>query len=474
MPKRYVKQTVEAIKKDFIEFLETEEMMDDYVSAFVVGSLIGEDYEVGRENDLDLRVIFKEMDRVKAIKIRDFMSRCITRYSTRDLRIDGSSVIGIARPGVGENYSLLIHLIYFDMEEFQKLPVIHTNTYIKYHQHLKGTPIWKLKSVRLTVDNVLYDNEGLMDCLHMLETGKMKYLQWETLDDGKYSTVMHERSIQPHEMTGCIKYALFKPIINALNLYHVHTNDVTKTTRELLSDRRFHGVPYKETVLKYLELKDRRLSEDEKEELKNNVIHFLKSFVKYLQKNELKRGLKKVKVIYEIEDRGRIRKILEETRHIFVKKQKEALIYMNNDSSEEVIRIMVTPDSHYVSYRKGFYGAVQEIINTEILEPETVFNLFRKLGFKPEAILFRKKLHYTNLMQDITVTINTTHETELVEVEKVVEDGKEDKQFLEGYAQETLGLTYPLSKEGFEKKVQELKEAVADLDWNEVFRYINE
>lgn len=479
MKKNDGQRVIESIKKDFVHFIKSNSLLQDYISVFVVGSFVGTVYKIRKENDLDLRVILKKVTFEKAQLLDVFLQKCNKKYSSTDISISSSTVIGIAKPKIIKKTNILIHLIYFDMAEFQHLPAIHSNTYIKFHQHLAGTEIWKLKSVNLTIKNILEDPEGLFACKEMLKSNKLKYFEWTRFPDGQYQTVLKERFIEQNELIDCIKYAIFKPLINLLNLYKIETNDVEKTIQIIFHNKRYTLVKNRNVLLEYSRLQTTRTQLIKMQQFKNDVIEFLDSLTEFIKKFEVNSAMFEIEVVYKIKDVNKIRQTLLNTNHLLIKKEREVTLFLLNKQSDKVIRLKISPGNTLLSLKGGSFGEAREEVECNVDDYRASFTIFQLIGFEVDTYFFRTREHFTNKEQNITITLDETKGSiPLVEVEKITDEKKNVdaiRQQLKEFSGKVLNLKEEVSKEEFKAMLKKYNESQKNkpIDFNEIAQFIN-
>ncbi|RLE41579.1 hypothetical protein DRJ48_05285 [Candidatus Woesearchaeota archaeon] len=473
-----LRQTIESIKKDFVKFIESNPLLSDFVSIFVVGSFIGKDYKIDKVNDLDLRVIFKKVTYEKAELLKIFLEECKRNYSSKIVDICYSTVVGIAKPPYNPNkVTILIHLIYFDMREFQRLPKIHTNTYIKFHELLKGKELRELKSIELTIDNVINDFEGLKHCIEMLKTNKLKYFEWERVDSN-FTLLQKERDIKEEELLECIKYALFKPIINFLNLKRTETNDIEKTYNLILSSKRFYDFPYKDVLIEFKRVALENAPFERVKQLRDKSIKFLIELEKYIRNFELREIMYEVEVVGIVPDLNAVKKNLLNTKHIFIKREKQVAIFLVKEGFKGVVRLTVSPESVILSYKGGGFGEIREEIESEVKDYKAIYRLFIKLGFKVDTHFFRTREYFTNSAQNLTIVLDETiGSPKLVEIERVIEDDKQKEKVLKElkeYALKFLKIKELVSREEFNEMLAQYKSKTKsqEVDFERIDHYL--
>ncbi|MBC8500948.1 MAG: hypothetical protein H8D38_04245 [DPANN group archaeon] len=473
-----VRRTIESIKKDFLDFIKRNKLLDDYLSVFIVGSLIGNDYKIEKINDLDLRVIFSKVTYEKAELLHLFLKECEEKYNSEYVDVYSSTVIGIAKPKKTDRISVLIHLIYFDLEEFQKLPVIHTNTYIKFNQLLEGKELRELKSINISLENVINDFEGLNHCIEMLKTNKLKYFMWELLNS-KFIVKLKERFIEEDELIHCVKYALFKPIINLLNIRRVETNDVEKTIDIIFRNKKFYALPHKEVLIEFKELSNKDASLKQIKELKDKVVVFLELFKNFINQFDIIDVMYEVEVAAKVPKLDVIKKNLLNSKHIFIKKEKQVTIFLIKDNGDFVIRLRISPGSSTLSFKGGIFDEAREEIESEIKDYEAVYNMFLRLGFKLDTFFFRTREYFTNKDQNITITLDDTiGSPDIVEIEKVIEKKNQKEKVekeLKKYFSKFLQIEAFITKDEFYEMLNEYKKKnkKKTVDFDEIRAFIN-
>lgn len=449
---------ISRIKRDFVDFIQSHGAFSDYRTIFVVGSCADDHYVPRHENDLDLRVIVQKMTAEKEELLHAFARRCIVSYGSGTVHIEQSMTVGIVKPSPRAEQTLLLHIVALDDRSFSELPMIHTNTYIRFHEHLAGEPLAGLKRIDLHPANIVHDPEGIRHCMRMILRRELDILVW-SFDDGP---VLVPRTV-PLDDDGLwilLRYSFFKPLINMLNYRNTISNDPLEALEALERQRLLDAPLIAESRL----LAD-SLAADAPPDVRpiaESVLRFLRSLEIFINRGGLSHFMFEVEVVAKTDDVEGVRNRLRAAGALLQRKEREAAIFLVRKDISGAVRLMVTPKGAFLRLKGGEFSEAREEIETAVADAEATYLLFLKLGFSVDTWFLRARESYL-VEDDITVTIDETQgSTPLVEVERVVETQKGAsgiREELKRFSVERLALKRFLSTTEFKKMLSAFKKA---------------
>lgn len=158
-------------------------------SVFVVGSMSSNDYVMQINNDFDIRIIVSQITEEVLSLTNEALDSCVNQLHKKypQILFCSSYIVGPARHICknGET-SVLIHCLVMTEEELKNLPVMHRISYRKKYTLLYGVDVLKNTiSLKLSLDGIINDNEGIKYCISHLSMHTIAYLSWAKTNSGE-------------------------------------------------------------------------------------------------------------------------------------------------------------------------------------------------------------------------------------------------------------------------------------------------
>lgn len=220
-----LKKITKQIDKEFIKYLLPETDME---TIFVVGSMAHDDYVDREDNDYDIRVIFKEVNREQIIDFERFLKQLSEKLTTANIKVDYSTLVGPVNHKVSSNKkNVLIHAMIHTEEQMDNfLPITHKYQYGKRYRIVYGkNSLLKFQNIRYTKDELINAHEGLLYCIDMLKKEEYRYLTWDT-DNSKCEFNYHIVHIPKEVVLENCYYSVNKFIDNLMNYCYFEKLDI--------------------------------------------------------------------------------------------------------------------------------------------------------------------------------------------------------------------------------------------------------
>ena len=175
-----LKKITKQIDKEFIKYFLPETDME---TIFVVGSMAHDDYIDREDNDYDIRVIFKEINREQIIDFERFLKQLSEKLTTVNIKVDYSTLVGPVNHKISHfKKNILIHAMIHTEEQMDNfLPITHKYQYGNRYRIVYGkNNLLKFQNIRYTKDELINAHEGLLYCIDMLKKEEYRYLTWDT------------------------------------------------------------------------------------------------------------------------------------------------------------------------------------------------------------------------------------------------------------------------------------------------------
>lgn len=220
-----LKKITKQIDKEFIKYFINDTDME---TIFVVGSMAHDDYVDRMDNDYDIRVIAKDVNRDKIINFEKFLENLSKKLTTDNISVGYSTLVGPVNHKVSSNTkNILIHAMIHRSDQMDNfLPVTHKYQYGKRYRIVYGKDnLKRFKDVRYNLDELVNTHEGLKYCIDMLKRREYRYLTWDT-DDDKCEFNYHADSMPEDTVLENCFYSVNKFINNLMNYCRFENYDI--------------------------------------------------------------------------------------------------------------------------------------------------------------------------------------------------------------------------------------------------------
>ena len=158
-------------------------------SVFLVGSMSADDYVMQINNDYDIRIIVSKITKEVLSSTNEALDSCVSQLQEQypQLLFCSSCIVGPVRH-ISKNgeTSVLIHCLVMTEEDLKNLPVMHRISYGKKYKLLYGIDVLKSTiSLKLSLDGIINDNEGIKYCISHLSMRTIAYLSWAITNSGE-------------------------------------------------------------------------------------------------------------------------------------------------------------------------------------------------------------------------------------------------------------------------------------------------
>lgn len=156
------------------------------ISAFVIGSMASNTYVEKSNNDYDIRIVVNKVTRKFLLEFEQFLKQlCML---SNDIEIEYDSSIGPVFHKSQKERRLLLHALVLTCDIIDTLPKSHRLTYSLNYRNIFGVDILeKYKSISLSIEDIVYCREGLIDCRNMLKNGLILPSVIPNMKDGEVS-----------------------------------------------------------------------------------------------------------------------------------------------------------------------------------------------------------------------------------------------------------------------------------------------
>ena len=178
-----LKKITKQIDKEFIKYFLSDADME---TIFVVGSMAHDDYIDREDNDYDIRVIARDVNRDKIINFEHFLEELSHKLTTPTIEVGYSCLVGPVNHKVSSNKkNILIHAMIHRIDQMDDfLPVTHKYQYGSRYRIVYGKDsLKKFQNIRYNIDELVNAHEGLYYCIDMLKKKEYRYLTWDINDN---------------------------------------------------------------------------------------------------------------------------------------------------------------------------------------------------------------------------------------------------------------------------------------------------
>jgi len=220
-----LKKITKQIDKEFIKYFMNDADME---TIFVVGSMAHDDYIDRMDNDYDIRVIARDVNRDKIINFEKFLDNLSKKLTTNNISVGYSTLVGPVNHKVSsDSKNILIHAMIHrsdQMDDF--LPVTHKYQYGTRYRIVYGKDSLKrFKDVRYNIDELVNAHEGLKYCIDMLKRREYRYLTWDT-DENICEFNYHANPMPEDTVIENCFYSVNKFINNLMNYCRFENYDI--------------------------------------------------------------------------------------------------------------------------------------------------------------------------------------------------------------------------------------------------------
>ena len=211
-----LKKITKQIDREFINYFISDADME---TIFVVGSMAHNDYLDRMDNDYDIRVITKEVNREKIINFEKFLENLSERLTTENIKVGYSCLVGPVNHKVSSNKkNVLIHAMIHKVDQMDNfLPITHKYQYGNRYRIVYGKDTLKrFENIRYTLNDLITTHEGLNYCIDMLKKREYRYLTWDT-DDNKCEFNYHAMDMPEDTVLENCFYSVNKFVNNLMN-----------------------------------------------------------------------------------------------------------------------------------------------------------------------------------------------------------------------------------------------------------------
>lgn len=221
--------------KGKIEKIIVERMsrLKDVKSIFVIGSMANADYCEKKVNDYDIRVLVSKIDEELFQEWTDTMKQCIEfAKNYPEINVSFSDLIGPVKYVYNDKTTFLIHGIILTNDALDNLGVIHKKSYYNTHYNLYGDdPLVKYNKLRVELNNVLFDTEGIDYCIDHLNDRKISYMKWIKKSES-YFLISVDEDFDIMSSYEFVRYSVIKAEMNIIECM----NDSHEDCRNILDD----------------------------------------------------------------------------------------------------------------------------------------------------------------------------------------------------------------------------------------------
>lgn len=200
-------------------FKDKYENNANVISAFVIGSMASNTYEEKSSNDYDIRIVVSKVTRSFLLEFEQFLKQlCML---SNDIEIEYDSSIGPVFHKITSGRRLLLHALVLTCDIIEDLPKSHRLTYSLNYRNIFGADLLKkYKSISLSIEDIVFCREGLIDCRDMLKNGLIAYDRWKISPDVKLNT--EYRNIDIYSVTEICNYSIVKFVRNWMLVIESH------------------------------------------------------------------------------------------------------------------------------------------------------------------------------------------------------------------------------------------------------------
>ena len=200
-------------------FKDKYENNANVISAFVIGSMASNTYEEKSSNDYDIRIVVSKVTRSFLLEFEQFLKQlCML---SNDIEIEYDSSIGPVFHNITSGRRLLLHALVLTCDIIEDLPKSHRLTYSLNYRNIFGADLLKkYKSISLSIEDIVFCREGLIDCRDMLKNGLIAYDRWKISPDVKLNT--EYRNIDIYSVTEICNYSIVKFVRNWMLVIESH------------------------------------------------------------------------------------------------------------------------------------------------------------------------------------------------------------------------------------------------------------
>ena len=190
-------------------------------SVFVIGSMVTPNYSVKQNNDYDIRVWVSSVTDKVFEEIRNAVTDCKKMLPKGSIYLSYSDIIGpVKHINHNDGISLLIHCIILTSSSYYDLPIMHRLSYAKNHKVIWGKDyVSKDIGIKLSMEGILNDTEGLKYCINHIKDGKFQYLKWHRLATNHYVLKSKIESFNNESMFEFLKYSVEKNTDNLIAFF---------------------------------------------------------------------------------------------------------------------------------------------------------------------------------------------------------------------------------------------------------------
>ncbi|MBR3660403.1 MAG: hypothetical protein IKN63_00675 [Bacilli bacterium] len=222
-----LKKLTKKIDKEFIEYFLSDVEVE---TIFVAGSMAYDDYQDREDNDYDIRVIAKEVNRDKIINFEKFLEELSRKLSTPSIEVGYSCLVGPVNHKVSsDKKNILIHAMIHRSDQMDGfLPVTHKYQYGSRYRIVYGKDsLERFQNIRYNIDELVNAHEGLYYCIDMLKHKEYRYLTWDT-DNNKCEFNYHFVEMTEDIVLEICFYSVNKFVDNLINYCKWENYEITE------------------------------------------------------------------------------------------------------------------------------------------------------------------------------------------------------------------------------------------------------